>query len=156
MKLIINNLRQYLKSSKAVFLFNIAGFTVAFTAFLVIAIQVNYDFGYNRHFTKSGEIYRFNRYNHGNGDAYRTINQDWARDMQAKIPEVKAYCLLSSERTVEIATETDGVRREYAIPFMEATPGFFDVFTPETVSGSVEKIFDADGKALISEKTAEK
>lgn len=156
MKLIINNLKQYLKSSKAVFLFNIAGFTVAFTAFLVIAIQVNYDFSFNKNFEKSGEIYRFIRYHHANGNSYWTINQVLPEEIKAKIPEVKSYCLLQEAHGVELTVEIDGVRQEHTAWFTQATPGFFDVFTPEILSGSTEKIFDGQGKALISEKVAKR
>lgn len=154
MKLIINNLKQYIKSSKAVFLFNIVGFTVAFTAFFVIAIQVSYDFSYNKNFEKAGQIYLFNRYHHTNGNSYRTINQDLAKDIQAKIPEVKSYCLLQINPGTEVVVNINDYKKEYAISFMETTPGFFDVFTPEILSGSIQKIFDEKGKALISEKTA--
>ncbi|MDR2816400.1 MAG: ABC transporter permease [Proteiniphilum sp.] len=154
MKLVINNLKQYVRSSKAVFLFNIVGFTVAFTAFLVIAIQVSYDFSYNKNFEKSDEIYRFSRYHHANGNTYWSINQSLAKEIQEKIPEIKSYCLLQQNQTAEISVETNGIKREHASPLIEATPGFFDVFTPEILSGSIEKIFDGRGKALISEETA--
>jgi len=154
MKLIINNFKQYLKSSKAVFLFNIAGFTVAFTAFFVIAIQVYYDFSFNKNFENSNEIHQFIRYHHANGGSYWTINQVLPEEINAKIPEVKSYCLLQQSNRTEVTVETDGVKKEYPPPYTQATPGFFDVFTPEIISGSIENIFDAQGKALISEETA--
>lgn len=156
MNLIINNFKQYLKSSKAVFLFNIIGFTVAFTAFFVIAIQVHYDFSYNKNFEKSDEIYQFIRYHHANGNSYWTINQDLAKDIQAKVPEVKSYCLLQVNPETEVIISKNEFKEENTATFIEATPGFFNVYTPKILSGSIEKIFDEKGKALISEKTAKK
>ncbi len=154
MKLIINNLKQYLKSSKTVFLFNIIGFTIAFTAFLVIAIQVYYDFSYNRNFEKIGEIYTFNRHHHANGNSYRTINQELAKEMAEKIPDIKDYCLIDYGRKKKITFEDGRIKREQDVTVFESTQTFFDVFTPEILSGTTEKIFDSPGKALISEETA--
>ena len=154
MQLLINNLRQFIHSSKLMFLFIILGFTVAFTAFLVIAIQVKYDFSYNKNFEKSDEIYRFNRYHHANGNSYWTINQDLAKEMEAKIPEIKSYALLQEGKQVDVSLPAASAKKEYPSLLMEATPGFLEVFTPEILSGNTQKIFDEKGKALISEKTA--
>lgn len=154
MKLIINNFKQFVKSSKAVFFFNIAGFTVAFTAFFVIAIQVYYDFSFNKNFEHSNEIHQFIRYHHANGSNYWTINQVLPDEIKDKIPEVRAYCLLQQTNRTEVTAEIDGERRVHTTGYAQATQGFFDVFTPEIISGSIENIFDAQGKALISEETA--
>lgn len=154
MNLIVGNFKQYLKSSKAVFLFNIAGFTVAFTAFFVIAIQVHYDFSYNKNFEKSDEIYQFIRYHHANGSSYWTINQVLPEEIKEKIPEVKAYCLLQQTSRTEVTAEVDGEKRTHTTWYTQATQGFFDVFTPEIITGSIKNIFDVQGKALISEETA--
>lgn len=154
MKLIISNFKHYLKSSKAVFLFNIAGFTVAFTAFFVIAIQVYYDFSYNKNFAHSNEIHQFIRYHHANGGSYWTINQQLSEEIKDKIPEIRAYCLLQQTNQIELTTEVDGEKRVHTTWYAQATQGFFDVFTPQIISGSIENIFEVQGKALISEETA--
>lgn len=154
MKLILKNLKQYLHSSKSVFLFNIVGFTVSFTAFFVIAIQVHYDFSYNKNFERINEIYTFNRYHHANGNNYYTINQELAKEIAAKIPEVKDYCLLDHARISDVSFEVEGLTRNQTLSIYEAGRNFFDVFTPEILFGSTEKIFDTPGKALISLETA--
>ncbi|MCC8155340.1 MAG: hypothetical protein LIP01_14860 [Tannerellaceae bacterium] len=58
MKTIIRNFLSVLKRFKMATVLNILGLTVAFAAFIVILIQVRYEYNFDRHHSNANRIYR--------------------------------------------------------------------------------------------------
>lgn len=58
MKTILRNFWTVLRRFNAAALLNVLGLTVAFAAFILIMMQVNYDYNYNKQVPDAGSIYR--------------------------------------------------------------------------------------------------
>lgn len=152
---IFKNFFGLLKTFKSSSIINIVGLTVALIVFFIVAIQVHYDFTYDRSYKNADKILQFNQYSPKYGSAGTNVNfQIPARIAQA-VPEVERYCMASlwGEGTFDVdkgATSPE----IYSISYSRTTPGFFDIFTPEILSGDTTALFSQPGKAMISEKTA--
>lgn len=152
---IFKNFFGVLKTFKLSSLINIVGLTVALTVFFIVAIQVHYDLTYDRSYKNSDKILQFNQYSVNYGSAGTNINfQIPARIAQA-VPEVEIYCMAALWGDQKFDIDKGGTSPEtYSISYSRTTPGFFEVFTPEILSGDTTSLFSQPGKAMISEKTA--
>ena len=77
----------------------------------------------------------------------------------AKVPELKSLCLVSGIGNGETAIDLNaegGMPQTFQVNVRQTNPGFFAVFTPEIVRGDTTRLLDEPGRALISEKTAER
>jgi Predicted permease. len=152
---IFKNFFGLLKAFKSSSLINIVGLTVALIVFFIVAIQVYYDFTYDRSYKNADKLLQFNQYNVNTGGAGTNINfQIPARIAQA-VPEIEKYCMAAFWGEQKFDIDKGGTSPEtYSIYLSRTTPGFFDVFTPEILSGDTTALFSQPGKAMISEKTA--
>ena len=152
---IFKNFFGLLKAFKSSSLINIVGLTVALIVFFIVAIQVYYDFTYDRSYKNADKLLQFNQYNINTGGAGTNVNfQIPARIAQA-IPEVERYCMAALWGEGKFDIDKGGTSPEtYSISYSRTTPGFFDIFTPTILSGDTTALFSQPGKAMISEKTA--
>ncbi len=157
MNFILKNIKHLLKHYKMSSVINILGLSVSFAVFIVVAIQIYYDFTYNKSFEKADNIYIFS--------AYKTVDKTqspWvsipnAKDIAAKFPEVKSYSTVSLNGNIppqiDVKTE-NGDLQTFEVPILSASPGFVDVFTPHILYGNAADALISDGKLLIPAKTA--
>jgi len=152
---IFKNFFGLLKAFKSSSLINIVGLSVALIVFFIVAIQVHYDFTYDRSYKNTDKLLQFNQYNVNTGAAATNVNfQIPARIAQAA-PEIENYCMAAfwGEQKFDIDKGVTSPET-YSIYLSRTTPGFFDIFTPEILSGDTTALFSQPGKAMISEKTA--
>ncbi|MDR2010094.1 MAG: ABC transporter permease [Bacteroidales bacterium] len=159
MKTIFKNFIHLLSKFRTSSIFNILGLSVALVVFFIVLMQVHYDFTFDRGYTNSNKIFQFNRYylEDGEEETSTNINFQIPEFLKESFPEIENYCMLSNWGSSEfdILKEDDFVET-YNIPFIRSTPGFWKVFSPEIIYGDTTAIFSAPGRAMISEKTAEK
>ncbi len=152
----VSVLRKFTTSS----IINIVGLSVALLVFFVVLIQVHYDFTYDRGYKNADRIAQF--YVDFGRDSWVTldyVNQQDPFETQQKVPELKSLCLVSGIGNGETAIDLNaegGMPQTFQVNVRQTNPGFFAVFTPEIVRGDTTRLLDEPGRALISEKTAER
>jgi putative ABC transport system permease protein len=123
-------------------------------------MQVHHDFTYDRSYANADKIVQFNnlRIENGKSDYSTNINFQIPARINDRLPEVEAYCMLSywGDDVSFDVDKGDTSPETYPLPHIRTTQSFFTVFTPEILSGDTAAIFTTPGKAMISEKTAQR
>lgn len=159
MKFIFQNIRHLLKYNKMSSIINILGLSVAFAVFIVVAIQVLYDFTYNKSFEKAENIHFFSYYKTVDKTQSPWVSIPNARELADHFPEVKNYCILSLPGNLGSQLDVrynENYMNTFEVSLLEASPGFIDVFTPQILYGDAADALDSEGKLLIPAKTAVK
>ena len=152
---IFKNFFGLLKTFKSSSVINIVGLSVALIVFFIVAIQVHYDFTYDRSYKNAGKILQFNQYSVNSGSADTKVNFQFPAKITQTIPEIERYCMAEFVGEGNFEVDKGGTSPEtYSISYSRTTPRFFDIFTPEILSGDTTALFSQPGKAMISEKTA--
>ena len=158
MRAIFRNFFFVLKRFKTSSILNILGLSVAFAVFSVTMIKVNYDLSFDGNFKNANDIYFFSM-SYSNGVMGTTMPTTMANEIKNKFPEVKSYCLVNSQTPSELLVDViniKGIKQKFTTKVTPVTAGFLDVFTPEIISGSTKDLFAGQGKAMITERTAQK
>ena len=144
MKPIIRNLISVIRRFKLATALNMLGLSVAFAAFTVIMIQLNYDYSFDKFHTNSDKIFRMEMYTPSTS-RIPMISRPVAERFFDSSPQIVAGGLTNQSSSVggsEVffyVENYDGGERNY---FKEkttmVTPGFFDVFTFDIVDGSTD------------------
>lgn len=157
MNFILRNIKHLLKYYKMASIINILGLSVSFAVFIVVAIQIQYDFTYNKSFKKADNIYFFSYYK-----TLEEVQSPWvstpnAKDLVSKFPEIKSYCILSlqsnSSSQIDVKTGENDFKTFDASIF-SASPGFLDVFTPHILYGNASEALTSEGKLLVPKTIA--
>lgn len=152
---IFKNFFGVLKIFKSSSLINIIGLSVAFIVCFIVTIQIDYDFTYDRSYKNSDKLLQFNQYNLNTGGASTNVNFQIPAQIAQALPEVENYCMAAFWGKQKFDIDKGVTSPEtYSIYLSRTTPGFFEVFTPEILSGDTTALFSHPGKAMISEKTA--
>jgi len=143
---ILRNLISVIRRFKLAAALNILGLSVAFAAFTVIMIQLNYDFGFEKCHKDYDKIFR--------------VELTWGDKWQAIIPRpyaerffesspfiVAGAVTQSASSTSPFYVEKDGKRDSYEENSLAVAPEFFDVFTFDYVEGSKDNL--APGSIFI-------
>lgn len=155
MAFVVKNFIHLFKRFKMAFALNIVGLSVAFAVFIVVIIQVHYDFSYNKSFQKSENIYFLTSYHFMDKGRSPVTNIPNAKEIAAKFPEIKNYCILwlGGRQTFDLEKDSDN-SATISLDLSQASPGFVDVFTPKILYGDAKEALRDTGKLLISQKTA--
>ena len=156
MKTIIRNFISVLRRFKMATMLNILGLTVAFAAFMIIMMQVDYDKNFDKFHKDADKIYRLELEWDGNG-AQAILPRPLADVFFNFSPHIVAAALtypIYSE-TVFIVDQEDGKRDSYMEPNMTVYPSFTDVFTFDMLEGSKDALKDPE-KILIPASMAKK
>ena len=154
---IFRNFTGILKSFKSSSIINIVGLTVAMIVFFIVAIQVYYDFTYDKSFKNANEILQYNRFDINTGETATTINFQTSAQIAQSVPEVKRYCMVALWGSDKFDIDNGNTTIEtHTIPITRTTSGFLDIFTPDIITGDTTSLFSEPGKAMISEKTAKR
>ena len=160
MKNIIRNFLNTLRRFKVATLLNILGMSVAFTAFIVITIQVSYDLRFDSYIPEANSVYRINTIHEGSRIAAtpRPIGEGF----EAHSPHVRAIAINNAmfatvfDRFFTIEERSSETQPQvYAEKMMETTPGFIDIFKPEMVEGHAQALLEP-GKVLIPQSMAKR
>jgi putative ABC transport system permease protein len=157
MRLILKNFLFVLKRFKVSSALNILGLSLAFAVFFVIVVQIRYDFGFNRNFGKTDNIYLLTKYWPHSDVRWTTTNTGTPKTIAARFPEVKNYCFLEEYAKQTFDVQDDGNNRhEFEEMAVCASAGIMDMFTPEVIAGDARQAFTEPGRAMLSESVAKK
>ena len=159
MKLMIRNLLYLFKRFKTAVVLNLFGLTIAFAAFLLIVMQVDYEMNYDAMHSKSGRTFRLEA-NHGEFE-HNAIQclmfSDAFVNSSAHITDYSyRYPFYGGERYCQIDEVDDqGEAKVFKENFQLCLPNISDVFDFHMKEGSVGCL-SIPGSVLIPESVAKR
>lgn len=152
MKTILRNFISVLRRFKMATLLNILGLSIAFTAFMVIMMQVNYDYTFDSCQPQADAIFRLDKeYEGGLGSV---VSRPFARAFTESSPHVKGGMIMTSWNSeVFYYVEHNGERQNYQDAITGVTSGVTRVFHFDMVEGN-ETALDQPETAIIPESMA--
>ena len=159
MKLMIRNLLYLFKRFKTAVVLNLFGLTIAFAAFLLIVMQVDYEMNYDAMHSKSGRTFRLEA-NHGEFEhnaIHCLMFSDAFVNSSAHITDYSyRYPFYGGERYCQIDEVDDqGEAKVFKENFQLCLPNISDVFDFHMREGSVECL-SIPGSVLIPESVAKR
>ena len=159
MKLMIRNLLYLYKRFKTAVVLNLFGLTIAFAAFLLIVMQVDYEMNYDAMHSKSGRTFRLEA-NHGEFEhnaIHCLMFSDAFVNSSAHITDYSyRYPFYGGERYCQIDEVDDqGEAKVFKENFQLCLPNISDVFDFHMKEGSVECL-SIPGSVLIPESVAKR
>lgn len=159
MKLMIRNLLYLFKRFKTAVVLNLFGLTIAFAAFLLIVMQVDYEMNYDAMHSKSGRTFRLEA-NHGEFEhnaIHCLMFSDAFVKSSAHITDYSyRYPFYGGERYCQIDEVDDqGEAKVFKENFQLCLPNISDVFDFHMKEGSVECL-SIPGSVLIPESVAKR
>ena len=159
MKLMIRNLLYLFKRFKTAVVLNLFGLTIAFAAFLLIVMQVDYEMNYDAMHSKSGRTFRLEA-NHGEFEhnaIHCLMFSDAFVNSSAHITDYSyRYPFYGGERYCQIDEVDDqGEAKVFKENFQLCLPNISDVFDFHMKEGSVECL-SIPGSVVIPESVAKR
>ena len=133
---IIRNFRHVIRRFKLAATLNILGLSVAFAAFMIIMMQLNYNFSFGKHHEDYDKIYRLEIIQDGSISA--RVSHPFAERFFESSPHIIAGGRRECIGDLLFYVNRDGERHNYIGTLQIITSGFFDVFTFDFVEGSIE------------------
>lgn len=155
MKTILRNFSYVLRRFRLASFLNVAGLAVAFAAFLVIMMQIDYEWNFDRCHSTSDRIYRVDRMR-ADVDLFGPIvPRAFADAVFASSPHVEAYTLLSMVNTQPLyfTVGEDNDRKGFRENFALCYPGLVKVFDLSILEGDPDCLKDPE-KVLIPQSMA--
>lgn len=151
-KNLLNTLKRYSLSS----ILNIAGLAIAFTAFLIIIMQMKHEWTFDRYHSKADRIYRIDRVR-AEGDTYAAvIPRGFIDAVIPSSPHIEAGALVCSWTRPTYVTVGDGTNRTgYIENFLTCYPGITKVFDFNMIEGDANCLEDPE-KVLLPKSVADK
>ncbi len=161
MKAISRNFLVTLRRFKLASTLNIIGLSVAFTAFIIIMIQVRYERTFDTAYKKAGRIYRVESTlipTESSLNSQRSYTSFCARPlmemMLPSVSQVESYVIMhSGSSEMYVKYETEGERKGVMMPFRKVSEGIAEVFDMEIMEGTATSLAEP-GKALMPESLA--
>lgn len=156
MKTIIRNLLGVVRRFKVATLLNVLGLSVAFAAFIILMIQLQYDWGFDRYQKNAKRIFRVGLYDAGWGNQV-VLSVPFARAFIQSSPHIEKGGLLQAWNSqVTLKAETGDNKDDSFWCIMNAiTPEYATIFDFQMVEGNVESI-NNPGTVLLSQSQAKK
>ena len=152
MKTILRNFIGVLRRFKMATLLNVLGLSIAFAAFMVIMMQVNYDHTFDSCQPEADAIYRMDMDFQGESGA--VISRPFARGFTESSPHIKAGMIMASwSSELFYSVECNGEKQNFQDPFVSASPEITHVFHFDMLEGD-ETALDQPGTAIIPESIA--
>ena len=135
MKTIFRNFLRTIRQYKLAVALNILGLSVAFAAFIIIMIQLNYDFGFDKFHKDHDSIFRVE---YSRNAEFQTL---FTRPFAERFFESSPYILAGGftnfrEIPVSFHVEKGGEQITYEENSLTVSASFFDVFSFDFVEGS--------------------
>ena len=153
MKIAFKNFHTTLRRYKTASALNIAGLTMAFTAFYVMMAQVTYDLGYDRSFPESDRLYTV--VPHFYRDSYVVdAPADMFPSVVEQCPEVELGGRMTTDRLFDVQKKGNETNR-FKFVFNYVTESVIDLLGFRAVEGDLRGMFASDG-VVVSRSVAEK
>jgi putative ABC transport system permease protein len=132
MNLIIRNLLHALRRFKLAAILNVLGLSVAFAAFMVIMMQLKFDFGFDKFHKDYDKIFRMETVDGG-----VTLSRPLAELLFESSPHIVAGARTSwAERSLFFSVENNGSRSFFEEGMRGVTAEFTDVFSFDFIEGN--------------------
>ena len=155
MKTILRNFFSVLRRFKTASVLNVLGLSIAFVAFMLIMMQVNYDYTFDRSHRNADAIFRVDIV-HGSKGSQAIICRPFARAFAGSSPLIEEGCLLSAwTESRFFYIEDGGQRTSYKEDAWNVTPGVLEVFRFDMLEGS-ERSLDEPNSVVLPESMARK
>ena len=155
MKTIIRNLLGVVRSFKMATLLNVMGLSIAFAAFIILMIQLQYDWGFDRFQKNAERIYRVGLYTPDWGNQV-VVSPPFAEAFVQSSPHIETGALLSSWGSqLALKRGNDTNETSFWCPVNAITPEYASVFDFQMLEGKIESL-DNPGYVLIAQSQAEK
>ena len=155
MKTIIRNFISVLRRFKMATILNILGLSVAFAAFMVIMMQVDYDKNFDTFHKNADNIYRV-EFQWDKESTQAVLSRPMANVFMNFSPHIVAGAVTSPFYNETFYSVDKGVEKStYMEPTMIVDPSFTDVFDFDILDGSVD-VLKEPGKVLVPESLARK
>ena len=155
MKTILRNFFSVLRRCKAASVLNVLGLSIAFVAFMLIMMQVNYDYTFDCSHRNADAIFRVDIV-HGSKGSQAIICRPFARAFTESSPHIKGGCLLNAwVGSPFFYVEQNGQRTGYRENAWEVTPGLLDVIHFDMLEGTAQAL-DEPGSVILPESMAKK
>jgi putative ABC transport system permease protein len=155
MKTILRNFISVLRRYKMAAFLNVLGLSVAFAAFMVIMMQVEYDRNFDRMHPRAERIYRVEPTGVFGPTWQAIICRPMAEAFIASSPHILAGAYENMPGEMFFSVERNGVRNFYREDELTVSPSYTAVFTFDMIEGS-ERALDDPEKALIPQSLATK
>ncbi|QIK59873.1 FtsX-like permease family protein [Dysgonomonas sp. HDW5A] len=134
MKKIIKNLINTLKRFRLATTFNILGLSVAFAAFIIILMQVNYERNFDRCYSTSDKVFRVTLPN--NGEFSIILSRPFIEDVIHSSPHIKAGTILNPYiGKIYFSVNKEDGKNGFRHQFMTCSPSITDVFDFIVIEG---------------------
>ncbi|MDR2921699.1 MAG: ABC transporter permease [Tannerella sp.] len=153
MKTIIRNFLSALRRFKMATMLNILGLSVAFAAFMVIMMQLNYDWNFARMHNHSDRIYRLEVLSDKGGQA--VLSRPMAETFINSSPHILAGSICGFWGKNVFSIDANGGKNSFEEELIVARPEFTDVFEFNMLYGTGKALEDPE-KVLISESISQK
>ena len=143
MKPIVRNLISVARRFKLATTLNIFGLSVAFAAFMVIMIQLDYDYGFDKFHKDSDKIFRMeiSGMSLSKTSAQAVICRPFAERFFESSPHIVAGALSQTGAgNIFFHIENYGARNYFKEKIIAVTPEFTDVFTFDLVEGAADAL----------------
>ena len=155
MKTIIRNLLGVVRRFKMATLLNVMGLSIAFAAFIILMIQLQYDWGFDRFQKNAERIYRVGLYTPDWGNQV-VVSPPFAEAFVQSSPHIETGALLSSWGSqLALKRGNDTNETSFWCPVNAITPEYASVFDCQMLEGKIESL-DNPGYVLIAQSQAEK
>ena len=151
---LIRNFFSVLRRFKMATTLNILGLSIAFAAFMIILMQLNYDWSFDKSHKNADCIYRVERTS-GDGATVLT-NRPLADVFFQSSPHIKAGALVSHwQKEIYFTIDKNGEKVSYLEPMVRVYPEYTDVFEFEMVEGKANALSEPE-HVLIPQSIAKK
>ena len=148
MNSIVRNFVFVISRFKMASFLNVAGLSVAFTAFLILFMQVRYEWGYDRFHKHADRLYRLEIV-HNNKGAQVVLNRPLIDRFLASSPHIEEGALINRWGDKKyITVNRDGERMTFHEEFYVCYPSFARVFGIDMVEGEAAAL-EEKGRVLI-------
>ena len=155
MKTIIRNLLGVVRRFKMATILNVMGLSIAFAAFIILMIQLQYDWGFDRFQKNAERIYRVGLYTPDWGNQV-VVSPPFAEAFVQSSPHIETGALLSSWGSqLALKRGNDTNETSFWCPVNAITPEYASVFDFQMLEGKIESL-DNPGYVLIAQSQAEK
>ena len=153
MKTVVRNFISVLRRFKMATLLNILGLSIAFAAFMVIMMQLDYDWNFARMHKHSDRIYRLEMLLEKGGQV--VLPRPMVEKFAQSSPHILAGTACGFWGKNVFSVETHGAKNSFEEELIVARPEFTDVFEFDILYGTDKALTDPD-KVLISESLSKK
>ena len=148
MNSIVRNFVFVISRFKMASFLNVAGLSVAFTAFLILFMQVRYEWGYDRFHKHADRLYRLEIV-HNNKGAQVVLNRPLIDRFLASSPHIEEGALINRWGDKKyITVDRDGERMTFHEELYACYPSYARVFNFDMVEGEAAAL-EEKGRVLI-------